>query len=109
VVARYLSVARQLAHENGLAILSLASDSASIELSAKEISFQDRSFAPGRPIVYQHGLPAMATEDTEILPFKIEVLVFDGKPIVPVCDVLHARKSTRNFLMTGAKFPSLGL
>lgn len=100
-VAALLTKIRKWAEELGIQVLSLGSDSAAVEISAKKLSIAD-------PAVRRHEEP-ISKYTLDDYGFEVETPVFrNGAPLIEVPDPLHAAKSLRNFLLGGAKFPMVG-
>jgi hypothetical protein len=117
-VSKLLSLARDFARSQGIKILSMGSDSASVERAAQAQTLQDPTFK--RKCVHFFFLfsPVLLLTTPIIRPdltytnkycsIDIRIPVFESGPLVAIPDPLHSAKSLRNFLTSGAKFPLLG-
>lgn len=98
-IAVLLSQVRRLANDQGLVVVSLASDSAASERLAQKSTVADPQFPRNDDIVY------------EFLEYGIVIKapVFNtSHPLITQPDHLHAAKSSRNFLFGGTKFAIIG-
>jgi hypothetical protein len=94
-ISNNLQTVLDFAHQSGINILSMGADGARSEFNAQTQIINSAS--------------TYYTFDDPFYNIHLKVPVINGRPLVRVQDLKHAKKTARNQLFTGARLLSLGI